>query len=197
MKQREIRALSTLLTTRSWAKRIIALVILGAAIFVYFHQSKPGLAQPERGQTLEGRIVGIADGDTATLLTANNESVRIRFAFIDAPEKSQPYGQAAKKNLGELIYNQTVSVEVKDKDRYGRTVGQVRVNGKDVNLAQVQAGYAWHYQTYAKKMQSRAEFDAYAQAQANARAARLGLWQDASPTPPWDYRKQNTGNRTQ
>ena len=84
---------------------------------------------------LVGRVIGVADGDTITVLGSNRVQHRIRLAGIDAPEKSQAYGQVSK-----LEYHKT--------DRYGRTVGTVLVNGRDVNLEQIRAGLAWHYKQY-------------------------------------------------
>jgi endonuclease YncB( thermonuclease family) len=191
MKRREQNALFTLLTTQSWPRRISALVILVGAVTAFYTQHTSSDVE-----VICGRIIGIADGDTATLLTPNNTSVRIRFAFIDAPEKQQAYGQAAKKNLSDLIYDHSVEVHVKAIDQYGRTVGHVFSDGKDINLAQVAMGYAWHYKTYAKRMQSQALFASYAQAQANAKQSRLGLWQEAKPVPPWEFRRREKKARS-
>jgi endonuclease YncB( thermonuclease family) len=192
MRRREQNALYTLLTTKSWPRRIVALVVLLSAVAVFYTQQNTSSPQ-KHAEVIYGRIVGVTDGDTVTLLTPSNASLKIRFAFIDAPEKRQPYGQAAKKNLSDLIYNRPVEVHVKAIDHYGRTVGQVFSDGKDINLTQVAMGYAWHYTTYAKKMQSQALFATYAQAQLKAKQSRLGLWQEASPIPPWEFRR-NTKN---
>ena len=194
MKRGERQALYTLLTTKSWAKRLVALLVLISAVVVFYtQQDKPPLSQG--GDIIRGRIVGVSDGDTATLLTQSNAAIRIRFAFIDAPEKHQPYGQAAKKNLSDLIYNQLVEVHVQAVDHYGRTVGQVFCNGKDINLTQVAMGYAWHYTAYAKKMQNQTLFVRYARAQAKAKQDRIGLWQAAKPVPPWEFRKMAKNKR--
>lgn len=99
--------------------------------------------------------------------------------------------------LSARLFGREVKVEVIEKDRYGRNVGRVWVDNVDVNLAQVEDGYAWHYAQYAKKNQSASDFQAYQQAEHAARQNHLGLWQDANPTAPWEYRqskRETVGN---
>lgn len=96
-------------------------------------------------QYISGRVVGIADGDTLTVLTPAQEQVKVRLAEIDAPEKAQAFGQVAKKSLSDLAYAKTVEVRVVTTDRYGRTVGAVTVEGQDINRLQVERGMAWAY----------------------------------------------------
>lgn len=132
---------------------------------------------------LTGRVVGVSDGDTITVLSPALQQHRVRLAEIDAPEKAQPYGQRAKQSLSGLVYGQTVTVAVEDTDRYGRLVGQVELSGTNINALQVERGMAWVYRQYARH-------PALLEAEARARAARLGLWADPAPTPPWDFRRQ-------
>jgi len=139
--------------------------------------------------TLQGRVVGIADGDTVTVLDDTNTQWKIRLMGIDAPEKKMPFGQVSKRHLSDLIFNRQVIVEYSKKDRYGRTVGKILADGIDVNLEQVKAGMAWHYKQYQRE-QSAADQVNYAEAEEQARAGRKGLWVDAEPTPPWDGRKE-------
>jgi len=86
-----------------------------------------------QADTLEGNVVKIADGDTLTLLTSTNEQVKIRLAGIDTPEKKQPFGNKAKQALANLAFQKQALIEVEAKDRYGRTVGVVFVDGHNVN----------------------------------------------------------------
>lgn len=136
---------------------------------------------------LQGRIVGVSDGDTITVLDAKNQQHKVRLAGIDAPEKSQAFGQASKKQLSELVFGKAVVVEWQKLDRYGRVVGKVLLDGFDVCLEQIRKGMAWHYKKYAGD-QSAGDRQTYAAIEAEAREARLGLWIDESPEPPWDYR---------
>lgn len=145
------------------------------------------------GETLQGKVVGISDGDTITVLDGNKTQHKIRLAGIDAPEKSQAFGERSKQHLSDLVFGKTVTVDWNKTDKYGRTIGKVIVNGQDANLRQVQAGMAWHYKQYEKE-QSASDRSSYANSEANARALKVGLWRNATPTPPWDFRHQTLDN---
>ena len=92
--------------------------------------------------TIEGRVVGVADGDTITVLDANAVQHKIRLAGIDAPEKKQPFGQRSKQSLSDLVFDKAVTVETNKRDKYRREVGKVLVGGVDANLEQVKRGMA-------------------------------------------------------
>jgi micrococcal nuclease len=128
------------------------------------------------------RVVRIADGDTFTGLDAENRQVKVRLHGIDAPEARQPFGTVARKALADLIAEKVVSVEEVDRDRYGRVVGRVTIGGKLVNAEMVRSGLAWRYVTYDK----RNEFGGLEE---EARRQRRGLWADAHPIAPWEWRK--------
>ena len=139
-------------------------------------------------ETLTGRVVGIADGDTLTLLDDTKTQHKIRLSGIDSPEKSQPFGQHCKKSLSDLAYDRVATVETTKLDRYGRAIGKVWVDSLDVNLEQIQRGCGWHY----KKYQNEQILDdrlSYNSAEESARAGKIGLWADNDPVPPWDWRK--------
>jgi endonuclease YncB( thermonuclease family) len=140
--------------------------------------------------TIEGKAVGVSDGDTITLLDAEKVQHKIRLSGIDAPEKKQPFGQRSKESLSDLVFNKPVTVETDKQDRYGRKVGKVLVNGQDANLEQVKRGMAWHYKAYEREQPS-IDRKVYADAETEAKAAQLGLWAEAEPTPPWDFRHNN------
>jgi endonuclease YncB( thermonuclease family) len=145
------------------------------------------LCGPSRAETLgriEGRVVGVADGDTITVLDAGRRQHKIRLHQIDAPEKGQDYGTRSKQSLSELVFGKTVSVEVVDIDRYGREVGKVWVGALDANLEQVKRGMAWVYRKYAREQR-------YYDAEEAARKAKAGLWASQNPVPPWEFRKHN------
>lgn len=138
---------------------------------------------------IQGRVVGVADGDTITVLDADRQQHRVRLVGIDAPEKKQKFGNVSKHALSSMVYGKEVSVNFSKRDRYGRILGRVSVPGvQDVNLAQIGAGMAWHYKHYAGD-QAPADRASYAQAENSARRKRVGLWVDASPVPPWDWRR--------
>jgi endonuclease YncB( thermonuclease family) len=132
-------------------------------------------------RTLRGEVVGISDGDTLKLL-AGRTQYKIRLGQIDSPESDQAWGARAKQSLSELAYRKNATIEVEDEDRYGRIVGAVWIDGQNVNLEQVRRGMAWVYRQYARDR-------SYFSAEDEARAARRGLWSDANPTPPWQWRR--------
>ena len=139
---------------------------------------------------LQGRVVGVTDGDTITILDASNTQYKVRLAGIDAPEKKQPFGQVSKQSLSDLVYNKPVLVNWSKHDRYERIVGKVWVNDLDANLEQVKRGLAWHYTKY-KKEQLLEDRLSYLHAEEGARESKVGLWVEPSPVPPWDWRKNN------
>jgi len=139
-----------------------------------------------------GRVVGVRDGDTLDLVTPSNEQLRVRLAAIDAPEKGQAYGNAARRALSALTYRRIVRVEWSKRDAYGRVVGKVLLQGDDVGLELIRRGLAWHYTAYAGE-QRPAERARYAAAEAAARSRRLGLWAGSDPVAPWRYRHGDRG----
>lgn len=157
------------------------------ALVVLVACSLPGFLSAEN---VKGRVVAIADGDTITVLGATTTQHKTRLAGIDAPEKSQAFGQRSKDSLSDLVFNREVEVETSKRDRYGREVGKVLVNGIDANLEQIRRGMAWHYKAYQNE-QSAEDREAYARAEEAARRATVGLWADAEPVPPWMFRHKN------
>jgi endonuclease YncB( thermonuclease family) len=180
--------------------RLIWLIIL-ASVFSVCCSRKPErktTPQPVTAlsgpQTLNGRVVAIADGDTLTLLDSANTQHRIRLEGIDAPESHQAFGEQSRLSLSEMIFGKDVSVSYQKIDQYGRLVGKIILDGRDINLEQVKAGMAWHYKFYEDE-QTPEDRDAYANAEAEARAARRGLWQDPNPTEPYQFRKEEKRER--
>lgn len=138
-------------------------------------------------ETITGKVVGVTDGDTITLLDDAKRQHKIRLSGIDAPEKSQAFGQRSKESLSGLVFAKTVDVETDKVDRYGRRVGKIWINGVDANLEQIKRGMAWHYKQYARE-QSKEDQREYAEAEDEAREAKRGLWKDVEPVAPWTYR---------
>lgn len=108
------------------------------------------LASTALGQDLaiRGRCVGVHDGDSCRLLTAGNAQIKIRVAFLDAPELGRPFGYRAKQAMSELVYGKDIAVYPHTIDRYGRTVAVVYVDGVDAGLQLLQQGLAWAYTRY-------------------------------------------------
>lgn len=129
------------------------------------------------------RVVAVHDGDTVTVLS-DRRRLRIRLTDIDAPELGQPFGKRSKSALSELCFGRTAGLEIRGRDRYGRTLARLSCDGVDANAEQVRRGYAWVFTRYA-----RADSPLYA-LQLDAQATRRGLWTDRVPTPPWEWRRQ-------
>lgn len=126
------------------------------------------------------QVIGIADGDTLTVLHAGRP-LKVRLADIDAPEKRQPWGQRSKQSLSDLCFKRDAQLYIQTVDKYGRTVARVTCAGTDANRAQVERGMAWVYDKY--------NLDASLPAvQAAARSRGAGLWADPVPVPPWEFR---------
>lgn len=134
-------------------------------------------------ESYQGRVVGITDGDTFKLLVAGNRQIRVRLAEIDTPESAQPYGSKAKQELSGLIFGKTVTVNVENTDRYGRTVGRVSADGVDVNSEMIRRGAAWVYRQYAKD-------ESLFGLETEAKQEKRGLWSlpESERIPPWEWR---------
>lgn len=138
---------------------------------------------------LEGRIIGITDGDTVTLLDASKTQYKIRLQGIDAPESKQPFGQASKRHLSKLLFNRQVVAQCAKTDRYKRKVCVILVEGRDANRSQIKAGMAWWYRKYQNEQTPQQRVD-YEEAEGKAKAEGIGLWREREPIPPWEWRKQ-------
>ena len=163
--------------------RLLAFVFLLAGVVVATSTATAEV------RTIEGRVVGVTDGDTLTLLTADKQQVRIRLAEIDAPESGQPYGTKAKLVLSELAFGKNVQARVMDTDRYGRTVARVHEGVLDINAELVRRGAAWAYRKYLTETTLLA-------VEAEAKAARRGLWAlpETERVAPWEWRRPSSTN---
>jgi endonuclease YncB( thermonuclease family) len=149
---------------------------------------------------LLGTVVRIHDGDSFLARLDDGSQRVIRMSGIDAPERDQPGGDAARHRLAALLADLPLRIEPVKLDRFGRTVARVVIEtghfppsaieadgATDVGLLLLAEGHAWHFSRYASE-QPASEREAYARAQATARAQRLGLWADDGPIPPWEHR---------
>lgn len=138
-------------------------------------------------QTHTGRVTHVRDGDTIELLTSDGRALTVRLHGVDAPESGQPYGPVATRTARSYVAGKNVRVQVRDVDRYGRAVGIVEIAGGTLNELMVRDGLAWHYDRYAPNA---TELD---RLERNARNADQGLWTQANPVPPWDWRDRTSG----
>ncbi len=133
-----------------------------------------------------GRVVGVADGDSITVLH-DREQVKVRLVDIDAPEKAQPFGNRSKQALEALVKGREVKVVERGKDRYERTLARIYRSDLDVNAEQVRQGMAWVFRRYS------VDTALYA-IEAEVKEQKRGLWRDPNPTPPWEWRKARNAN---
>lgn len=164
-------------------KSLSSRVCLAALLLFFF---LPTLAHAD---VIKGKVTGVVDGDTITLMFADGSQSQVRLAGIDAPERDQASGMEARSFLASLVIGKSIRVEFGKRDQYGRIVGKALLNARDIGLEMVRAGFAWHYRQYESE-QSDEDWRLYAAAEAEARQAAKGLWNDSSPLPPWDFRER-------
>ena len=152
-------------------------------IFVLF------LSNIVNAKTIEGLVVGVADGDTITVLDQQKNTYKIRLQGIDAPEKKQAFGEKSKQSLHDLVHGKQVRIEYDKEDKYGRIVGKITLDDLDICLQQLVLGMAWHYKKYQNE-QYVADRVVYNDAELKSKSLKLGLWAEETPTPPWEFRKK-------
>ena len=138
-------------------------------------------------EVLSGRVTKVVDGDTLHLRVDGNQHV-IRLHEIDAPELVQPWGRQARRALSKKVFRKNVVVEVSTTDAYGRLVGKVWLGERDINRVMVWEGHAWAYRQY---LENRLLLNY----EASAKKEGIGLWSQADPIPPWEWRQRE--RRTQ
>lgn len=135
-------------------------------------------------EQLSGTVISVPDGDSL-VVQSQGVKTRVRMFGVDAPEKDQPFAADSRAFSKSRLRHQRVNVEVKRRDHYGRVVGVVRLaDGTIFQEELLKKGYAWVYRRYTAN-------PLYIAAEQNAKRRRLGLWQETSPTPPWEYRRSH------
>ncbi len=149
------------------------------------------LCLPATAGQLLGTVTGVADGDSLYVTDTGNRRHEIRLLGIDAPERGQPYGDAAKRSLERLVYLQSVRVDWQKRDQYGRLLGKLTTStGEDAGHNQIRSGLAWWNRKYAHDQDSE-DAIRYREAEFLARKKRVGLWSQNNPMPPWRWRYAN------
>ena len=167
-----------------------SILVLIGSLSIFYSCSR------ETTKSVSGKVVKIADGDTITILDAQNIQHKIRLQGIDAPERIQDFGAVSREHLGSLVFGKYVKIEYDKVDWRGRLIGKVWIDGNDECLEQLKAGLAWHYKEFERE-QTPADRQLYANAEQEARAQKRGLWKDPAPTPPWEYRHHTNGSTTE
>lgn len=132
-------------------------------------------------ETVYGHVVGVTDGDTIKILDGRRQLHLVRLREIDAPEKRQPFGQASKQSMADLVYDKDVRAECQGWHRE-RQLCLVFDGPTNVGTLQVMNGMAWVYRQYAPR------FSPLYLMEDEARQSKRGLWSDAAPIPPWEWR---------
>ena len=176
-------------------KNIFKRIIAPLCLLLLF--ALPALGK-EPIRVVEGKVVKVSDGDTVQVMTGEGTKLKVRLYGIDAPETpkvnrrtgkvnkpGQPYGEEAERALAQKIVGKTVRLEIMDIDQYKRMVSRIILDGRDVNREMVREGWAWAYKQYLQSPHA----SEYIGAEKQARLAKLGLWQQGNPQPPWEFRK--------
>ncbi len=149
-------------------------------------------------QIIDGIVRAVYDGDTILLATRSASRLKVRLYGIDAPETAmpdqpgQPFGAVARRTLMYKIMGRQVSAEIIDTDRYQRAVAVIRYAGRDINREMVEEGMAWAYRQYLRGQYA----SEYIGSENRARSIRAGLWREANPLPPWEFRQNLQDGKT-
>lgn len=140
-------------------------------------------AFPAWAETLTGRVVAVADGDTLTIVDGEKKQHRIRLAEIDAPKRGQPFGTQSRRSLSELCLSKAAEVDILGRDGK-RYLGRVKCAGVDASAEQVRRGMAWF------SAQNTGPASSLYELEAHARLRQAGLWADDNPIAPWEWREK-------
>lgn len=131
----------------------------------------------------QGTVVRVKDGDTIVILDDKEQMHTIRIAYVDCPEKGQPFSKAAKDFVSAEIFGKSVFVQYIDTDRYGRTIGNVLYDSKTLSEELLVSGLAWHYSYYSND-------EKLADLELAARKQKVGIWSQKKPIDPYDWRRK-------
>ena len=134
------------------------------------------------------KVIKVSDGDTISVKKLKNnvldgDLIKVRLYGVDAPEKDQDFGYESKKALMNYVSNKTIEIDIKSKDRYGRSVGILYVDGRNINEELLRDGYVWYYEQYDKNNERSRLL------QENAMKNKLGLFSKKGYIEPWKFRK--------
>ncbi|MGB4599664.1 MAG: thermonuclease family protein [Trichlorobacter sp.] len=156
------------------------------------------LALPaQAGEIIRGMVKTVYDGDTVLLMAKPRGQIKVRLYGIDAPETAKPerpaqaYGAVARRVLMYKLLGKAVTLEVQEQDQYGRVVGVIRLDGRDINAEMVAEGLAWAYRQYLQGSYA----SEYLWLEEQARRRHSGLWRQPNPQPPWEFRRGSQGRR--
>lgn len=168
----------------TWLRQHRRLLLLLLLLLSCVHELVPH--HPPGDAVVAAKVVGVTDGDTITVLTADQQRWIIRLYGVDCPERRQAFGSRAKQFTADLVFSQSVTLELHEKDRYHRQVASVTLaDGRDLAALILEAGFGWWSQKYAPQRHD------YQALETTARQAKRGLWRDPHPTPPYQFRRSH------
>jgi micrococcal nuclease len=135
------------------------------------------------------KVVAITDGDTVGVIDAEKSYFKVRLHGIDSPEKKQAYHEKATQALSGKVFQKDVVLDERGKDRYGRVIAVLKLDGRNINRELVEEGFAWQWDKYDK-------LGEFTEAHASAKEKKAGLWQDAVPVAPWEFRAKKPAAAT-
>lgn len=168
-------------------KKLLLCLLFISATLVAVSASRNQSKASEPIKIITGKVIRVADGDTITILDAQNTQNKIRLYGIDAPEKVQDFGNKSREKLASLVAGKNIDVMVMDIDRYGRSVGRIKIGEQEVAEEMLKAGMVWLYVNYCKIP----ECKQWKQLENQARNAKIGLWSNPTAQEPWIWRKEH------
>jgi endonuclease YncB( thermonuclease family) len=156
-----------------------------ATILAFAAGTVVSFAQP----AINGRVAGVHDGNSITVVDSRNAQHKVRLLGTDAPDRNQDFGRQAMQYLADQVMDKEVTVVGDRRDEFGLRLGKVLLGGRDINLEMVIAGLAWHRKQNADQ-QTADDRKLYSSAEINAKRAKLNIWSDPDPTPPWVFRAE-------
>lgn len=143
------------------------------------------LSQVAWGETLNGKVVGLSEGDTLSILIGESDIRTVCLSGVDCPDKGQEFYQESKTAASDLCLGKQVSIEITGINDQGKTLGVVTLEeGLNLNQELLRRGWAFHYTRYGQD-------PTLAELESQARTAHLGLWAQAEPVAPWTFRKED------
>jgi len=143
--------------------------VLVALLIVVFLGFGSSFAYAQATEIFTAKVTRVFDGDTIEVLTSQKNTLRVRLAEIDAPERDQPFGQESKKSLSELLLNKQITLVKLGVDNHGRVLGRVFRTSGDASWQMVRQGNAWAYDRYISDQ-------AFLGLEKKAQETKSGLW---------------------
>jgi micrococcal nuclease len=137
--------------------------------------------------TLSGRVDKVDEGDLLTIINLNR-AIKIRLLGVDAPDTNQPFSDVAREHLAQLVLNKFIVVQYSGLGPNNYIVGKVLIGETDICAQMIRDGVAWYSDADAGYL-SPEDRNTYRGSEQAARAERRGIWGEANPVAPWEFRR--------